>query len=303
MPLAQARTVEPERLLCIGCESELIAPRPLSEVVQGGSAHHLRAGARCRGRRGSCPVEASRTPAGPRDNASVREEPARDGTVWISEDADPDEPMLLSGRFSGHLERDKRLREAFDDLEADEAVAWGRARAATVLIRTGDSDYYSAGEHNPDPEAYPVSPPPQIRLERRRPRGFEALDNTERDPPVFWDVRLQVEASNQLEAAAFREEIRSHPAALKVQTPAPGYPVASAALLIETATYNQANRSSQRDSGESPRGVRRDASEERRPYVLRGRRGIPPPTRQVGQAPRNHLLSASGPRGERASRP
>jgi hypothetical protein len=170
----------------------------------------------------------------------VREEPARNGTVWISEDADPDEPMLLSGRFSGHLERDKRLRETFDDLEADEAVAWGRSRAATVLIRTGDSDYYSAGEHNPDPEAYPVWPSPHIRLERRRPRGFEALDNTERDPPVFWDVRLQVEASKQREAAAFRQEIRSHPAALNVQTPAPGYPVASAALLVETATYNQA---------------------------------------------------------------
>jgi hypothetical protein len=170
----------------------------------------------------------------------VPEELASDGTVWISEDADRDEPMLLRGRFSGHLEQDKRLRETFHGLEADEAVAWGRARAATVLIRTGDSDYYSAGERNPDPEAYPVWPPPHIRLERRRPRGFEALDNTERDPPVLWDVRLQVEASNQLGASAFREEIRSHPAALSVQTPAPGYPIASAALLIETATYNQA---------------------------------------------------------------
>lgn len=170
----------------------------------------------------------------------MREESASDGTVWISEDADPDEPMLLTGRFSGHLERDNRLRETFHDLEADEAVAWGRARSAVVLIRTGDSDYHSAGEHNPDREAYLAWPPPHLRLERRRPIGFKALDNTERDAPVLWDVRLQVDAADQPEAAGFREKIRSHPAALNVQAPAPGYPMASAALLLETATYNQA---------------------------------------------------------------
>jgi hypothetical protein len=46
--------------------------------------------------------------------------------------------------------------------------------------------------------------------------------------------------ADQPEAAGFREKIRSHPAALNVQAPAPGYPMASAALLVETATYNQA---------------------------------------------------------------
>jgi hypothetical protein len=49
--------------------------------------------------------------------------------------------------------------------------------AATTLIRTGDSDYYSAGEHNPDPEAYPVWPPPQIRLDGDA-RGASRLSTT-----------------------------------------------------------------------------------------------------------------------------
>src|SRR6266498_1882448 len=69
-----------------------------------------------------------------------------EGRIWIAEDFDPEDEMLLSGRFSGYLERgDHSQEEAFENLPADEAIAWGRARAAVVLIRTGDGDYHSAG--------------------------------------------------------------------------------------------------------------------------------------------------------------
>lgn len=132
------------------------------------------------------------------------------------------------------------MHERFADLTAEEAIAWGRARAAIVLIRTGDSScYFSAGERNPDPERYPVWPPADLRLERRRPRGFEALDNSESDPPVPWDVRVTAEVSGEPEAHAFHETIRSHPAAHRVQAPAPGCPALSAAFLVEASTHRQ----------------------------------------------------------------
>jgi hypothetical protein len=54
----------------------------------------------------------------------------------------------------------------------------GRERADVVLIRAGDSDYYSAGAENPDPDNLPEWPPADLRLERRRARGFEAMDKS-----------------------------------------------------------------------------------------------------------------------------
>lgn len=167
---------------------------------------------------------------------------SREGSVWIAENADEGDSMLLTGRFSGHLDRGDRITEKFDDLSADEAIAWGRARSAVVLIRTGDSGYYSAGEHNPDPDEYLPWPPTDLRLEPRRPRGFEALDNTETDPPVLWDVRASVNLDRKPDARVFHEAVRAQPAAAKVQAPAPGYPPTSAAFVVEASTESQARR-------------------------------------------------------------
>jgi hypothetical protein len=64
---------------------------------------------------------------------------ARGGTVWIAEDPDCEEPVLLTGGFSGYLERGARLEDRFEDLDAEAAIAGGSARAVPVLIRTGDS--------------------------------------------------------------------------------------------------------------------------------------------------------------------
>jgi hypothetical protein len=140
----------------------------------------------------------------------VDADPARDGTVWIAEDVDREDTLLLTGRFSGYLEQDERPKDTFEDVEAQDAIAWGRSRAATVLIRTGDSGrYFSAGEHNPDPQRFPDWSPAGVRLERRRPRGFEALDNAESDPPVLWDVRIEAELGEPVDAGPFHERIRT----------------------------------------------------------------------------------------------
>lgn len=165
----------------------------------------------------------------------------REGTVWIAEDLDRGELLLLTGRFSGHLERHGREKDRFENLEAEDAIAWGRARAAKVLIRTGDSGcYFSAGERNPDPHEHPEWSRAGLRPERRRPLGFEALDNTEGDPPTLWDVRISADLPNQASAGPFHDRIRSDPAVQNAEVPAPGYPWASAAFLVEASTLNQA---------------------------------------------------------------
>lgn len=149
---------------------------------------------------------------------------ARNGTVWIAEEIDSEESFLLTGRFSGHLERDNRLVEEFDDLSVDDALSWGRARADVVMLRTGTSDYYSAGARNPDPGELPAWTPGAVQLDRRRVPGFEALDNTEADAPVLWDVRIRVDLSGAVDPRRFHDAVRRDPAARDVLTPAPGYP-------------------------------------------------------------------------------
>jgi hypothetical protein len=171
----------------------------------------------------------------------VDADPAMGGTVWIAEDVDLEDPLLLTGRFSGYLDQDERSAETFEGLEAEDAIGWGRARAATVLIRTGDSGrYFSVGEHNPDPGKFPDWSPAELRLERRRPRGFEALDNSESDAPIFWDIRVEADLGQPLEVGSFYDRIRTHPAVRSPQTPAPGYPALSAAFLLEASSRKQA---------------------------------------------------------------
>ncbi|HEU0019873.1 MAG TPA: hypothetical protein VFQ14_06245 [Thermoleophilaceae bacterium] len=160
------------------------------------------------------------------------------GTVFIAEQEDPDDLFMLTGLFAGHLERDDDLADEFEDLSADEAIAWGRERARVVLIRTGDSDYYSAGVENPD--QFPEWPSSALALARRRVRGFEALDNTVDDPPVLWDVRVEAKSPGLGRVKPFRDAVHAHPMTRDVQAPAPGYRRASAAFLLEASTLEQA---------------------------------------------------------------
>jgi hypothetical protein len=161
--------------------------------------------------------------------------------VYIAELEDFEGSSILTGRFRAHVEsEDDGLGEEIEDVSADEAIAWGRERADVVLIRTGDSDYYSAGAENPDLDDLPEWPPADLRLERRRARGFEAMDNHEDDPPVLWDVRVSAEVSKLSRAKPFRDALRDHPATRDVRAPARGYPRASASFLVEASTYGQA---------------------------------------------------------------
>jgi hypothetical protein len=160
--------------------------------------------------------------------------------VWIAEDPDLEDAFVLTGRFSGYLDRSGQVLEQFQDLSAGEAVAWGRARADVVLIRGGDSDYLSAGSRNPDPERWKDWPPSGVEFERRRVRGFEALDSSEGDPPTRWDVRVKADPAADAHPSPYHDSVRAEPLALDVVAPAPGYPALSAAFMVEASTHEQA---------------------------------------------------------------
>jgi hypothetical protein len=72
------------------------------------------------------------------------------------------------------------------------------------------------------------------------PQRFEALDNTEGDPPTLWDVRIRADLPDEASASPFHERIRSDPAVQNAEVPAPGYPAHSAAFLVEASTLKQA---------------------------------------------------------------
>jgi hypothetical protein len=161
------------------------------------------------------------------------------GRVWIAEDEDHEADFMLTGRFSGYLDRGGRADQRFENLDVEDAIAWGRARAAVVLIRTGTSGYYSAGARNPSPNEYPPWPPAGLNLGRRRVPGFEALDNRESDPPVLWDVRVEAPLDG-VDPTPYHDEVKKHPASRDVRAPAPGYSECSAAFLVRAATLQEA---------------------------------------------------------------
>jgi hypothetical protein len=117
--------------------------------------------------------------------------------VFIAEEDEHDVEGLsgdrwLLGTFDGHVETDDGLGEEFRGLTAEQAIEWGRARAGRVLIRLGDSDYYSVGV---EAEAgKPTWPPADLPpLVRRRPESERWKDRTDADAAIEWVVPLTVD--------------------------------------------------------------------------------------------------------------
>jgi hypothetical protein len=121
-----------------------------------------------------------------------------EGVVWISEDEDTYEPEggMLLGTFSGHLDAGGSApADEFEGLTAEEAIAWGRARADRVYIRLGRSGSYSAGARKS--REFPAWPPPDLPpLVRRRPPEEEWRDRTEADDPIPWRVDVHLVPPN-----------------------------------------------------------------------------------------------------------
>jgi hypothetical protein len=117
--------------------------------------------------------------------------------VLIAEEEEYDHEGLsgdrwLLGTFEGHVETEAGMGAQCRGLTAEEAIEWGRARAGRVVIRLGDSDYYSAGAEAEPGE--PTWPPADLgTLVRRRPESERWKDRTADDPPIEWVVPLAVE--------------------------------------------------------------------------------------------------------------
>jgi hypothetical protein len=160
-----------------------------------------------------------------------------DRVAWLAENPADDDFLFASGRFRGYIALGPGVGEELHDASVDEALAWARGRAPAVLIRLWDSDYFSAGERNPDPARYEEWPPSDLDVRPRRPHGLQALDNTESDPPVLWDVRLTPDPA--VDHTEFRLSVERDPRALQVPLRAVE-PHPEIRVLVRASTQAQA---------------------------------------------------------------
>jgi hypothetical protein len=127
------------------------------------------------------------------------------GEVFLAENQE-DEPggaVIFLGTFSGyHDAGPDGIVGEISDLSAEEAIAWGRARASRVWIRLGESDYFDASEVPVEGE--PRWPPPELpELTRRRPPGQEWRDRPEDAEPIRWRVTLHLIPSELVRSPSF----------------------------------------------------------------------------------------------------
>jgi hypothetical protein len=125
--------------------------------------------------------------------------PARERVVYVTEHVEMDRRgPVATGLFDCEVRglKDEWLGEYADPpLEFGEAIAWARARADRVLVRLGGV-FYSAGRvpfavdrgRTPDP---PLDE--SLQFTRRRLEGWEFLDLTDADPPIVWDVVVEMD--------------------------------------------------------------------------------------------------------------
>jgi hypothetical protein len=116
-------------------------------------------------------------------------------TVWIAEEDDFDYELggfVCLGTFGASVQTEDELVEYVERLPLEAALAWGRERAARVLIRYYDSDYFSAGD---EPVAGAPAWPPAVVPEfvRRRVPEDAWKDRMETDPPIAWRVEVRLE--------------------------------------------------------------------------------------------------------------
>jgi hypothetical protein len=131
----------------------------------------------------------------------------RRGSVFIAEEQDVGcgrRELYLTARFWASWQTADGVDEDAFGLTAEDAVAWGRARADRVFIRLGVGDYYWAGI-GPPPPGRALWPPPDLpELRRRRHPDFAYLDRVPHDPEIEWEVTLWVGPERSADASTGR---------------------------------------------------------------------------------------------------
>ena len=104
--------------------------------------------------------------------------------AFIEELPEDDEWPLFrwSGRFRCSL--DEGQEREFGSL--DDALAWAREHARHVAVELEDERYDASSE------PLPADVLARAALGARRRRGEEWLDRTPEDPPIVWDVTLEI---------------------------------------------------------------------------------------------------------------
>ena len=107
-----------------------------------------------------------------------------EATAFITDDLDFDElGPIATGFFSGSVQTDDAgIVDAVDEeMSLAEAIRWARERTDRVVVRI-------AGEE----PCFDTEVDVTRRLGRRRPTGWEFLDRTSTDPPILWDVIVEM---------------------------------------------------------------------------------------------------------------
>jgi hypothetical protein len=125
--------------------------------------------------------------------------PAPERLVYVSEHLEMDRRgPVATGLFDCEVRglKDEWLGEYADPpLEFGDALAWARARADRVSVRLGGY-HHSAGRVPFAADRGPTPDPPideTLRFIRRRWEGWEFVDLTDADPPISWDVLVEVD--------------------------------------------------------------------------------------------------------------
>lgn len=167
--------------------------------------------------------------------------------AWLAEDSAEDDFLFASARFSGYIDLGDGPGEEIVRAGLAEALRWARERAPIVLVRLWDSDYFSAGERNPDPGRLPQWPAEGVEVRPRRPRGLEALDNTEADPPVLWELRLHPDAG--VDETRFRAVVEADPRTMPVPPDVSDLRADGVRVLVRASTEAQATAIAEELSG------------------------------------------------------
>jgi hypothetical protein len=141
---------------------------------------------------------------------------------------------LASGRVTGELRRYQPGRtdvytwprgESLPDTPLEEALSWAGERAARVIVRLSGvpAGYHSAGRLPASLAGMDLGPLPPVAAigRRKRPAGWEFLDRTAADPPILWDVEVEIFSGSDLDveaiAARWGEELSQDPTVTLLQ--------------------------------------------------------------------------------------
>jgi hypothetical protein len=140
---------------------------------------------------------------------------ADDVVAYVSEKSQDDSQFLGSFRVSVQRYGQRWWRpslEKLDGVDLPTAVAWARERAPVVLVTIGVDEFFSAGDHNPEPESFPQLPAAAFELKPRRrgaswggsmPPGVEEPGPVRRLVTRWWFTTTAIAAVEHLARETF----------------------------------------------------------------------------------------------------